>query len=313
MVFKGKWSDIPDDFKSPAVVVIGNFDGVHKGHQNLVKTCLEKASELGCEAVALTFYPHPMKVFDKYVQLLLPLNEKIRLLRLYGIQKIVVLEFEPSLYNLFPKDFVVEVLLKRLRARAVVVGENFRFGKGRCGDIHTFIEMGNKFGFEVCICSTVIVDGMPVSSTRIRRLLREGKVEDTWRLLGRPFKLVGKVIEGRKRGRKLGFPTANLDPQNEVIPKNGVYAGFADLGSSLRKCVINVGVKPTFCEKILTVEAYILDFHENLYGREIGLYFVKRLRDEKKFVNVEELKEAIEEDIKCSRELLDWDLLSVYS
>ncbi len=294
-------------------LAIGNFDGVHRGHQALIEKAIELAREKELTPAVLTFHPHPIKVLKgpQRHMTLTPLAEKLRLIRLYGIEKIFVLKFSPSLYNLTPQEFVTEVLVKRLKAKAVVVGDNFRFGKNRTGDIVTLRRLSKVYGFTFYPYPQVHVDGMPVSSTRIRRMIREGKIEVAARMLGRPYKLVGKVVKGRGRGRGLGFPTANIEPENEVIPRNGVYACFAEVEGGLWKAVVNVGTNPTFEDKSFSVEAHIIGFDRDIYGKPFGLYFVRRLRDEVKFDTVEKLKEAIDRDKRFGEEFLQWERLCV--
>lgn len=247
MYIKTSWQTLK--IEEPTVVAIGNFDGVHIGHQALIRKAVNLARELNATPVVLTFDPHPLKVFrikDKEHLCLTPLKEKAKLLRLYGANKVIVLEFTSSLYELSPEDFVKEVLLKRLNAKGVVVGENFKFGKGRSGDVKLLSELAERFDFVFYPHDAVLVDGIPVSSTRIRRLLRQGKIRKTSLLLGRPYKITGRVVEGKKRGKTIGFPTANLKPENEVIPQNGVYLTATEIGNRLHKSLTNIGNNPTF-------------------------------------------------------------------
>ncbi len=300
------WKEVEE--ASPTSIAIGNFDGVHLGHQALIRRCLRNAEEKGLKPVVLTFYPHPMKVLGKRERLILtPLEEKVRLIGLYGIDNVIVLNFSKELYLMEPEEFIEEVLVKRLKCKALTVGENFRFGRDRRGDIKTLHSASRIHGFLFTPVPHIVLDGIPVSSTRIRRLIREGKVERAAQFLGRPYKIVGRVVPGKGRGKGLGFPTANIDAENEIIPKNGVYAAFAHVRNALMKSVVNIGKKPTFGDEELTVEAHIIGFNENLYGERVGLYFVLRLRDEKKFGSIEELIQAISKDREKGAALLEWD------
>ena len=300
------WSELEES--TPTSIAIGNFDGVHLGHQALIKKCLENAEKHRLKPLVLTFYPHPMKVLGKKERLILtPLEEKVRLIRLYGIEHVIVLQFSRELSLMEPEEFIEEVLVKRLKCKALTVGENFRFGRDRKGDTETLDSASKTWNFLFTPVSQVVLDGIPVSSTRIRRLIREGRVERAAKFLGRPYKVVGKVVSGKGRGKRLGFPTANIDPENEIIPKNGVYAAFAHVKSALMKSVVNIGKKPTFGDEELTIEAHIIGLDEDLYGERIGLYFVARLRDEKKFGSIEELAQAISRDRERGATLLEWD------
>lgn len=312
--FRGSWKDIPDTLFEKTSVAIGNFDGVHLGHQRLIKDALNAAEEKGLTPVALTFEPHPLKVLKPEAAplLLSPLSEKVRIIRFLGMKHVVVLNFSEELFSLSPEEFAEEVLLRKLKAKFVVVGENFRFGKNREGDRERLVALGKRLGFEVFIQPPVISDGLPVSSTRIRRILKHGKVEEAWKLLGRPFKITGKVVKGEGRGRGLGFPTANVDAENELIPKTGVYAVFVEAEGRLLKGVANIGYNPTFGGEKLSIEAHIFDFSEDLYGKKIGIYLIKRLRSESRFANVNELIKAIERDVKCAKRILEWEVLSFF-
>ena len=300
------WKDAKSE--EPLALAVGNFDGVHAGHQALIKKALEFAKRLGIAAGVVTFHPHPMKFFNRAGNIILtPTEEKLRLIRLYGINRIFLLKFDESLSCMGPEEFVAKVLVERLQCKALVVGENFRFGKDRSGDVSLLKKLSSRYNFEFFAYPAVIEEGIPVSSTRIRRLIREGNIKLAWKLLRRPYRIIGKVVKGEGRGKMLGFPTANIEPYNEIVPKNGVYTAFADLGDRLMKAVVNIGTKPTFGNEEVTVEAHIIDLDEDLYGKEIALYFVDRLRDEKKFGSVDELIEAITRDVGFARESLQWE------
>ena len=313
-VFIGNWKKIPNELSKPSSIAIGNFDGVHLGHQKVIKKMLEEAQKDQLLPIALTFNPHPLKVLkpQEAPPLITSLEEKIRILKLLGVKNIIVLDFEEALFNLSPEEFVKEILLGKLKAKFVVVGENFRFGKNRVGDVNALCELGEKWGFRAFIQPSVILEGMPVSSTRIRRIIREGNMKEAWKLLGRPFKIVGKVIYGRKRGKRLGFPTANINPETELIPRRGVYAVFVEAEESLFRGVMNIGFNPTFDDKTLSLEVHILNFNRDIYGERLGIYFIERLRDEKRFANIEELKKAIKRDLECAESILEWDVLSLF-
>lgn len=294
------------------IVVIGNFDGVHIGHQELIRRAKYYRETERLAITVLTFWPHPLSVLgrEKGTLLLMPIEERLRMLKFFGVDETVVLEFNENLYNMDPEEFLQRVLIEKLRASIVIVGEDFRFGKGRKGDVKLMRDYLTKRGIYLEVVKQVYYNGMPVSSTRIRRLLKEGKVEEVWYLLGRPYRVCGEVIHGAGRGRNLGFPTANIKPINEVIPQDGVYATFVDLGCALYRGLTNIGKNPTFGGNQRFVETYILDFSGDLYGKIIAIYFVKRLRGEKKFDTIEDLKKAITKDVEEGRKYLEWERLS---
>ncbi len=286
---------------SSSVVTLGNFDGVHLGHRELFHKTVDRARELGITSIALSFYPHPLKILNppKAPPVLLPLDEKVRLLESFGLNYFLCVRFTPDFASLKAFSFVKEILVGSLGVREVYVGKDFRFGRGREGDVRYLKEVGSRFGFSVEVVKPVIVEGHLVSSTRIRRLLIGGDVQSAWKLLGRPYKLVGKVIRGAGRGRKLGFPTANLDPENEVIPKGGVYSVGVELGNKVYPGVVSIGYNPTFDdEKHKKVEVYIIDFCNYLYNKRIGVLFFDRIRDEEKFPSPYVLAQQIKRDVE---------------
>ncbi len=294
------------------IVVIGNFDGVHIGHQELIRRAKYYRETEKLSITVLTFWPHPLNVLgrERGTLLLMPIEERLRMLKFFGVDEVVVLEFNRKLYSMEPEEFLQRVLIEKLRASIVIVGEDFRFGRERKGDVKLMKDYLTKRGIYLEVVKQVYHDGMPVSSTRIRRLLKEGKVEEVWYLLGRPYRLCGKVIHGAGRGRNLGFPTANLRPVNEIIPQDGVYATFVDLGDALYRGFTNIGRNPTFGDNQRSVETYVLDFSGDLYGKVIAIYFVKRLRGEMKFDTIEDLRKAIAGDIEEGRKYLEWERLS---
>lgn len=296
------------------VLTIGNFDGLHVGHRAIMRTVLTRARDLGGEAVVYTFEPHPTKVLrpDRAPQLLTTLDQKIELLEEIGVDVAIFEPFDREFAEIEPETFVREYIHRRIRPMEVYVGYDFRFGRDREGSMRLLTEMGPRLGFSVTIIPEVTIDGRDVNSTRIRELLRQGDVRETQRLLGRPFCTRGIVVEGMRRGRTLGFPTANIAPQNEVLPEAGVYAGwtrFVDDGDPPRgteiPTVTNVGLRPTFDDDLgLVAEAHLIDFEGNLYGRRIELSFERRLRGERKFSGPEALKKQIQKDVVEARRWL---------
>jgi len=296
------------------VLTIGNFDGLNVGHRAIMRTVVARARDLGGEAVVYTFEPHPRKVLrpDRPPQLLTTLDQKIELLQEMGIDIAIFEPFDREFAAMEPSTFVSEYIHRRIRPMEVFVGYDFRFGRDREGSMRLLTEMGPRLGFSVTIVPEVTIDGRDVNSTRIRELLSEGNVRETQRLLGRPFCTRGIIVEGQRRGRTLGFPTANISPQNEVLPGAGVYAGwarFVDDGDPARgveiPSVMNVGRRPTFNDDMSFVaEAHLIDFEGDVYGRRIDLTFERRLRAERKFAGPEELKVQIAKDVAEARRWL---------
>jgi riboflavin kinase/FMN adenylyltransferase len=296
------------------VVTIGNFDGLHVGHRAIIETVVERARHLGGEAVAYTFYPHPRQVLtpERAPKLLLTIEQRVELLRDAGVDTVIVEPFTPEFAKTTADDFIRKILQQRIRPVEVYVGYDFHFGRDREGSMRLLTELGPKLGFSVTIIPEVTVDAGDVNSTRIRQLLFEGRVEEAFAMLGRNYTVRGSVVQGHQRGRDLGFPTANLDPENAILPSPGVYAGRIRLlddgdpvAGSEWLTVTNVGVRPTFeDENRLVAEAHLLDFEGDLYGREVELSFAHRLRAERRFAGVDALREQISRDVEEGRRRL---------
>jgi riboflavin kinase / FMN adenylyltransferase len=294
------------------VLTIGNFDGLHLGHRALLDAVVERAHALGRLAAVYTFDRHPRRVLQP--DLHLPrLNSRDQLehgLRASGIDLLIIEPFTRELSDLEPERFVERVLVERIGPAEVFVGRDFRFGHGRTGSDETLRRTLPASGVRVSVISQVLVDGEDVSSTRIRRLLEEGRVAEVARCLGRPYSVWGTVVAGDRRGRTLGFPTANLAPENELIPARGVYATTVRTIESGTPCttphpaVTNVGTRPTFEPGRLLVESHLLDFDGDLYDRRIEVSFEARIRDERRFSGPEELRAQIQLDAAQARSLL---------
>jgi riboflavin kinase / FMN adenylyltransferase len=285
-----------------SVVTIGNFDGVHLAHQTLLHRVVEVARAQNLQATAITFEPHPIKVLspDHAPKLLTPLRRKVDLLAATGIDRLVVLPFTRELARQSPLEFVRHVLVDPLHAASVHVGPNFRFGYRQSGDTEILEELGKQEGFRVEVVPMLVVRGDRVSSTRIRELLSEGRVQRANRLLGRPFSSRGPIVAGMGVGRKHTVPTLNLAPIEEQLPKVGVYVTRTVLGSGRHDSVTNVGFKPTFGDHRLTVETFLLNFTGQVDEIEMEIEFLYRLRDEMKFQNPAILKVQIQEDARRS-------------
>ncbi len=289
---------------SRTVVTIGNFDGVHLGHRAILTRVCQRARELGGQAVAVTFNPHPVKVLRPEVNLpmLTTQDQKLRLLADAGLDAVVVLPFTTEFAGLAARDFVQQYFGERLHAREVVVGHDYCFGRGREGNIDLLKAMGEVHGFTVQVVWAVEVDGAVVSSSLIRALLRLGKVTAAARLLGRPYGVTGRVVQGKGRGAKLlGVPTANLLTPNELLPSCGIYAVWVRRGAATLPGVANIGTCPTFDNSELSLEVHLMEFSGDLYGEDLEVQFVTRLREEQRFPSLEALAAQIHADIAAAR------------
>lgn len=299
---------VPVGLKAPAVTV-GNFDGVHLGHRALVEAVVAEARSTGGEAVALTFDPHPSRVLapERAPATLMTIGQRAEVLGALGLDRLAVLPFTRELSHEPPDAFARRVLVEALGARAVVVGFNFRFGRGRAGDAAALEACGRRLGFSVKALPPVLHEGAPVSSSRVREALGRGAVEAARALLGRRYFVDGAVVQGLGRGRGLGIPTANLDPLNEILPGGGVYACLCRIGgdAARRPGVVNVGRRPTFGGGAVLLEAHLLDFDGDLYGRTLRVEFEARLRDEERFPDAAALLRRIRDDIEAARRVLE--------
>ena len=296
------------------VVTVGNFDGLHIGHRAITDTVVTRARALDGCAVVYTFEPHPIRVLrpDRAPRLLTTIEQKIELIEQAGIDALIVEQFDKEFAAIDAEEFIRKILYERIRPVEVYVGYNFHFGRDREGSMRMLTELGPKLGFAVTIVPEVTIDEGDVNSTTIRKLLVEARVEEASRMLGRPYSIRGSIVQGEGRGRTLGFSTANLQPENEVLPASGVYAGrlrFLDDGVPGRgedlPAVMNVGHRPTFGDTNgVQAEAHLIDFDGDVYGRRVELLFFSRLRSEKRFPGVEALREQIASDVVEARRLL---------
>ncbi len=288
------------------VITIGNFDGVHMGHQALLGRTIEKALQYKLTPTAVTFWPHPLTVLagNRAPALLMTQEERTRLLACHGIELTIELPFTRDLAALSPEDFIQKVLVP-LKCRQLVIGYDFSLGKGRSGNFDILQALGDAYQFTVEQLSPVIVNDAVVSSTRIRNLVRSGDMWDIHPLLGRYYHLDGHVVHGHGRGSGLGFPTANLSTNHTFLPKQGVYATWlVNTEQQALPAVTNVGFVPTFGNDNLSIESFILEGHPNLYGQDIRLCFVQRIRDEQCFANIGELKNRITKDVEIAKDIL---------
>jgi riboflavin kinase / FMN adenylyltransferase len=299
----------PDDAR-PAwlthpVLALGNFDGLHRGHQKIIERVKRGAAEHGGTPMAMTFDPHPPRVVrpDKAPPLLMTKSQRLDALHQAGIRCVAVVRFTRELSEWDPETFVRTVLVDWLRVSEVWVGANFLFGHERSGNFSLLRTLGQRYGFRADKIDPVRYKDFVVSSTRIRRLVGEGRVDEAGALLGHTFYIDGTVVAGRQRGREIGFPTANLATGNELLPPHGVYATTMTIDGVVHAGLTNIGMRPTFGETETTVETHLLGYSGDLYGRDVRLSFVLRLRDERKFDDVDALRAQIEADQRRAERL----------
>jgi riboflavin kinase / FMN adenylyltransferase len=299
-----KLEDIPANF-GPSFVSVGNFDGVHRAHAHVLGEIVKRAREGGAKAIAVTFEPHPARILrpDSGLKLLTPAPEKLRLLETTGIDAVLLLPFARDLSLLTPRQFAERILKKKLHAREVHEGYNFRFGHKAAGDVGVLAELGREFGFEVKLYPERKLRGEPVSSSHIRKLISEGRVSQARHLLARPFCILGTPGRGRGLGSKYTVPTINLARYEELVPKDGVYITCTRVANERFDSVTNVGNRPTFGADSFAIETHLLNFHplEVAPESEIEICFLDRLRDEIKFPSVEALREQIAKDVRKAR------------
>ena len=299
---------IKEPFKS-AVITIGNFDGVHIGHQALFHEVIEKAEAIDGTSVAMTFEPHPLRVLkqNNHPPLITLYEQKAELIERSGIDVLICVPFTLEFAALSAEQFVRDLLVNKIGIKAIVVGEDYSFGKNREGNIALLNSFGLKYGFEVIVAGWIKSAralAERISSTKIRELVTDGRMEQAEKMLGRNYQIRGKVVTGRDRGGKLlGIPTANINLNDELCPKTGIYAVTVECKGNQHQGVANIGYSPTFEDHVFTVEVHILDFSDNLYGMNIRINFIKRIRDEIKFSNISELIEQIKLDIAVAREI----------
>jgi len=289
-------------FNAPSVA-LGNFDGLHVGHQEIIRRTVESAHSKQRDAIVYTFDPHPRLVLGKAPEIprITTPSERAAILEHLGIDVLILAEFTKEFASQTPEDFVQDVLVEEIGTRHLYIGENYRFGKGRSGNPEVLRKMAPELGFNVHVVPPVKVDGIMVSSSRIRELLIGGEIREANRFLGREFTIDGRVIHGHHRGKKLGFPTANIKPEVKLRPPEGVYAVYCRVDEDIYPGVMNIGYNPTFKDRRVSYEVHVLDFDRDIYGRTIRVYMVEKLREEMTFSGVEELKTQISEDIRISR------------
>ena len=293
--------------KKDMLLTIGVFDGVHLGHRHLIAKLTELARQQGLASGVITFNRNPREVLVPKTRLpfLTDIERRIELLKSEGVDEVIPLSFTPELAALSPKEFIV-LLKKHLRMKGLVVGPDFALGKNREGDSDFLRKLGEEMDFNVTVVPPLKIDGEVVSSTAIRKTLAEGDMRRAQKLMGRPFRLHGRVVRGDKRGAELGFPTANIDTEREqALPADGVYTSRVYIDDNAHPAMTNIGLHPTFGGGKRLVEVYIMDYKGDLYGRELAVDIIERLRGEKKFDSPEELRAQIAEDVKRGKTTLE--------
>jgi len=301
--------DITRPFKA-AVITIGNFDGVHIGHQALFHEVIEKAAAIDGTSIAMTFEPHPMRVLKKnnHPPLITLYEQKEELIKRAGIDVLICIPFTREFASLSAEAFIKDLLVAKIGMQAIIVGEDYTFGRNREGNLAVLKSYASQIGYEVVVADWIKAGQTfsdRISSTRIRELVMAGEVEPARKMLGRHYQIRGLVVKGRDRGgRLLGIPTANLNLQDELCPKTGIYAVTVDYQNRLYKGVANIGYSPTFDDNEFTVEVHLLKFNTDIYGEKIRINFIERIRDEKKFAGISELTAQINQDIETAHKIL---------
>jgi riboflavin kinase/FMN adenylyltransferase len=288
------------------ILLMGNFDGIHLGHQALLRRAIDDAKEMGGRSVVLTFEPHPLKVLapEKAPRLILTHKDKMTLLQSFGVDAVIVQTFDAAFAGVEADEFIREYLVRRIGVRKMWVGKDLRFGKGRKGRVEDLMRRGKEAGFEIGVIEPIQLGGHRVSSSWIRTLIEQGEVREAGNYLGRCHFISGRVVSGHGRGRHLGYPTANIVARTEVLPLDGIYASIVQAGGRQWRSVTSLGLNPTFGAGPRTIESYIFDFDGDLYDQAVKLFFVERIREEKKFSSAELLVEQIKLDVASAREIL---------
>lgn len=296
---------IPRGLARP-VVTIGNFDGVHLGHQELLDRVIKRAGEIGGTSIVMTFEPHPVQVLrpEKAQRRLTSLQEKLGLFQSLGIQVVICIDFTFEFAGLSPEEFIRSILYERIGARVVIVGSNYKFGKDQAGNIELLKEGGKRYGFEVEVLETIEINGLRVSSSRVREHLNRGEVDQAARLMGRHYAIEGIVVPGHHRGVELGYPTANIYTVDETLPVEGIYAVKVIHGNETIDGVCYIGTQPTFAGEKVGVEVHLFNFDGKLYHEHLRILFIRMIRGERKFDDRESLIRQIKDDVEKAKEVL---------
>ena len=306
MITIRRLEDISAELKG-SFVTIGNFDGVHRGHQYLFQNLVRQARNAGAGAVVITFDPHPKMVLHperRPFYLITTLEEKIKLIATQEVDGLLVIPFSQEFSRTTAQEFVCDLLWDKLRIRKILIGHDYTFGRGKEGNEAFLVARGEHLGFAVEVMNAFTSNGDIISSTLVRNAILAGDVKKAAACLGRPYNLVGVVVAGHRRGAGLGFPTANIQPEKVLLPARGVYAALTKLAGRTYRSVLNIGLNPTFADEQLSIEVHLLDFNEDIYGRTLEVLFWEQLREEVKFNGPAALIAQIERDVARARELL---------
>lgn len=286
-----------------SVVTMGNFDGIHLGHQTLILRTVEDSKQQGFPSTVLTFEPHPLRVLapERAPLLILSYDDKLALFQSFGVDIVIAQSFNRQFASIAADDFVRRFLVDRLKVRKLWVGRDLRFGQSRRGEVNDLVRLAADGGFQVGVLDPILLQGVRISSSRIRQLVQEGRVDEVKPMMGRYHFVSGRVVTGHRRGRDLGFPTANISTPTEVVPLNGIYATLLQIKNEQWLSVSSIGVNPTFGDGPRTIESFILDFDGDIYGEPVKLSFVKRIREERKFVMIKDLVAQMHEDVNRAK------------
>ncbi len=298
--------DPKENIGKSVCATIGIFDGVHLGHKSIIDQVKKEAAAKGLSSCVITFDPHPQQVLTgKKLPFITPFEKRVKLFEKENVDIAVCFTFDEKFSKITAEEFISEKLVNTLNLKEIFIGHDFVFGKNRRGNSELLKQMGKELGFETTIIEPVTNGNDIISSTAIRNLILEGKISRANKYLGRNYSLEGTVTEGEKRGRVLGFPTANLKTNWDLLPKPGVYITLCHLSGKVHRSITNIGFRPTFGKNSLLIESHLFNFSEEVYGTDIRIEFLSRLRDEKKFGGIEELKEAISGDVRTANKYFD--------
>ena len=299
--------EAPSELFQESIVTVGVFDGIHIGHQAVIQQVLTQAKKFKLASFVLTFDPPPLAFLapERCPPALTTLPKKIEILEQLGVDAVVFARFDAHLQQMSPYTFVQQILLRRLHARQVIIGYDWQFGKGRSGNAGALKQLGNQYRFDVIIVGPVQLHGAPVHSTRVREAIAKSNLNLVSELLGRRYSIVGEIVQGEGRGRKIGFPTANIDAGNQMLPPSGVYAIQVKLEGRVFDGVMNMGTRPTFEGEKFQIETYLFDFQKMVYKKKIEIFFIEKIRDERKFPNPEMLVVQIKQDVAAAKAILN--------
>lgn len=301
-------NDFAPEFR--VVLTIGTFDGVHIGHQSILESMNDVAKKIGGESVMLTFYPHPKHVIypdDDQLKLLSTIDEKSAMLQDYGLQHLIIQSFDNQFSRIRSVNFVRDILVNRLKISTLIIGYDHHFGRNREGNLDDLVSLSKIYDYDVLKIDPKKYNNISVSSTKIRALISEGNIDLANNYLNHPFLIQGTVVKGRSLGKEIGFPTANININNKwkLLPPYGVYSVEVDINEKTHFGMMNIGINPTFDDADLKIEVHIFDFDQNIYGQEIQIFIISRVRDERKFKSLDELKNQLSLDEKCIREIFN--------